>query len=80
MNNLKRLGVSERDLVLVQQHCSHVDPEEPIGFEYDGAWIVDIFQDSTGRFTLSLDEAIQEYGFDNVKNFVHQVIQYYMEG
>lgn len=75
MNSMQKLNITESDLHVLQQHCIYVDPEDPIGFDYAGMWITNIFLDSSGRFELNLTEAIQEYGFENVNNFAHQVIQ-----
>ena len=46
MNSMQKLNITESDLHVLQQHCIHVDPEDPIGFDYAGMWITNIFLDS----------------------------------
>lgn len=74
MNNFELLNISEQDMLRVKQHCSNVDTDSPIGFEFDGMWITNIFLDSSGRFEYSLVDAIKEYGIENIQKFVASII------
>lgn len=41
-------------------------------YEHEGIEIINPWVDSTGRFDLSDDEAIEMYGYENVMNFIER--------
>lgn len=44
--------------------------ESEIGFDYEGAWIVNPWYDPSRRYYLNDEEAVAEYGFENILNFM----------
>lgn len=46
------------------------DPENPIGFEFKGTWIVNPFYDETMRFEV---DPVEYYGADNIKAYLDQL-------
>ena len=74
-NALSKLGISQQDWEIIKEWCDNYDPDSSVGFESkNGQWITNPFLDETGRFDLTIDEAIGTYGLDNVKNFCEQVL------
>ena len=74
-NALSKLGISQQDWKIIKEWCDNYDPDSSVGFESrNGQWITNPFLDETGRFDLTIDEAIKTYGLDNVKNFCEQVL------
>lgn len=71
---LKKMRITARDLDLIVIWSSFADKNDAIGFDWEGQWIVDIFTDTTRRFNKTLEEAVEFYGFENVNNFCHQVL------
>ncbi len=44
--------------------------EDAIGFEFNGQHIINPWMDSSGRFELTDEKAIEYYGLENVLNFI----------
>ena len=80
MNNyLQKFGTTEKKLELVKTLCNAnqrlvEETGTGVGFEYGGQFISNIFMDETGRFELTLTEAIDKYGMQNVAEFYHNVL------
>ena len=66
---LKKLGITAHDLDLIAVWSTLADVESEVGFDWNGQWIVDIFMDTTRRFDKTLAQAVDYYGFENVRKF-----------
>lgn len=44
--------------------------ESEIGFDHKGTWIVNPWYDPSGRYYLTDEEAVAEYGFENILKFI----------
>lgn len=78
VNALNILGISQEEFDIVNEWCDNYDPDSSVGFEVGehGLWVTNPFLDETGRFDLTIDEAIETYGLENVKKFCKQVLNY----
>jgi hypothetical protein len=45
-------------------------PKSKIGFDHNGTWIVNPWYDPSYRYYLNNEEAVAEYGFENILNFI----------
>lgn len=76
-NALSKLGITQQDWEIIKEWCDNYDPDSSVYFESEnGQGITNPFLDESGRFDLTIDEAIATYGLDNVKNFCEQVLDY----
>ena len=75
-NALSKLGITQEEFDIVKKWCDNYDPDSSVGFEAGeyGLWVTNPFLDETGRFDLTIDEAIKTYGLENVKKFCQQVL------
>lgn len=71
---LKKMCITTWDLDLIVIWSSFADVDDAIGFDWEGQWVVDAFSDTTRRFNKTLEEAVDYYGFENINNFCHQVL------
>ena len=82
MDILEEIGISEEELELVKNWCDDADErvyEDPyfspeVFFEFEGTNVHNIFYDTTARFDLDIEEAVKEYGIDNIRFFCEQVL------
>ena len=80
---LKDFGTTEDELELAQglseanQRLAETEQGTRVGFEYKGQFISNIFLDETGRFELTLEEAVAKYGRENVSKFYYDVLNDY---
>lgn len=66
---LKKIGITAHDLDLIAVWSTLADVESEVGFDWNGQWIVDIFTDTTRRFDKTLAQAVDYYGFENIRKF-----------
>jgi hypothetical protein len=70
-----KLGITSQEFEVIKRWCDNYDPDSSVGFESgNGMWVTNPFLDESGRFELSLAEAVNTYGLDNIKNFCRQVL------
>ena len=82
MDILEQIGINEEELEVVRQWCDDADErayEDPyfspeVVFAFEGTDVYNIFHDTTARFDLDIEEAVDEYGIDNVRSFCEQVL------
>ena len=70
----RQLGITADDFKIIKDWCDSYDPDSDVAFEFNDMSITNPFLDPTGRFELSLAEAIKTYGLDNVKQFCKAVL------
>ena len=58
------------NLKAVREFALNNPPESKIGFDHNGTWIVNPWYDPSYRYYLTGEEAVAEYGFENVHQFV----------
>lgn len=75
---LNKLGVTPQEFEVIKKWCDSADSDSYINF-YDkksGSTITNPLMDPTGRYELSLTEAIKTYGLKNMTKFCKTVIAY----
>lgn len=77
---LGKLGITLDELHLINMWGDSVetDREDVPGFVYkkEEQWITNIFTDNSGRFPLSIEEAVQLYGMENVRQYCQDVLDF----
>ena len=75
---LNELGITQDQFNKIQTYCDfNTNAESTIGFESEetGQWVYNIFLDESARFDLSLEQAVNTWGKENVKNFCKDVLE-----
>lgn len=82
MINLKKdFNLSTYELEKAKRIANHlfemqneiINPFVKIGFDFDGQWIVHPWMDSTARIDFSDEDMVNEYGTENIKNYMKQI-------
>ena len=58
------------NLKAVMEFAMNNPIESEIGFDYEGTWIVNPWYDLSYRYYLTNEEAVAEYGFENMLKFI----------
>lgn len=78
-STLRQLGITKEQLAEVQDYCDNWDGNQEVGFEspqWDNLWICDIFKDEDGYPAYDINQAVEVYGLENVRNFCKQALRY----
>lgn len=74
---LEKMNITEKELERITTWTEeNWDDESEIGFDFEesGQWITNIFIDTSARFPKTLEESVAIYGFENVNDFCHKVL------
>lgn len=74
---LEKMQITEKELSRITSWLEdNRNVESDIGFEHEetGQWITNIFIDTSGRFPKTLEESVKIFGFENVNDFCHKVL------
>lgn len=75
---LKKLGITTNQLKQIEDYAYSVNDwdDDLIGFEYPktSQWIYNIFLDPSGRFDLTIEDAVKKYGLENCRKFCQDVL------
>lgn len=58
------------NLTEIKQFAIDNPPKSEIGFDHNGIWIVNPWYDPSYRYYLTDEEAVAEYGFENMLKFI----------
>ncbi len=76
---LKKLGITPEQLSQIEDYAYSVNDwdDDLIGFEYPktSQWIYNIFLDPSGRFDLTIEDAVKKYGLENCRKFCRDVLK-----
>lgn len=61
------------NLTKVKEFAMNNPTESEIGFDHEGNWIVNPWYDPSYRYYLNNEEAVAEYGLDNMLKFIDMV-------
>ena len=61
------------NLTKVKEFAMNNPTESEIGFDHEGNWIVNPWYDPSYRYYLNNEEAVAEYGLDNILKFIDMV-------
>ena len=77
-DTLKKLGITPEQLSQSEDYAYSVNDwdDNLIGFEYPktSQWIYNIFLDPSGRFDLTIEDAVKKYGLSNCRKFCQDVL------
>lgn len=78
-DTLRELGITADQLKQIEDYAYSVNDwdDNLIGFEHPktSQWIYNIFLDPTGRFDLTIEDAVKKYGIANCHKFCQDVLK-----